>query len=199
MHEGKTFHQYTGRWTTKPRYSVSSRAIRPAIAEAARYPRLAFRDIARSNDERTMIAFLAPPGTVFGHTATVEKAPWAREPADALLLCALFNSFTFDWLIRQKAATHLSLYLLDGLPISAACWPMPPAACPMRPIRICAPASMPSSPAPMGWTARASPMSWPASRIDRTPVRRRSAWRNFRANGILSWLVNGSLAPGMLR
>ena len=32
------------------------------------------------------------------------------------MLCALFNSFPFDWLVRQKAATHLSLYLLDGLP-----------------------------------------------------------------------------------
>jgi len=25
-----------------------------------------------------MIAFVAPQGSVFGHTATVEKAPWAR-------------------------------------------------------------------------------------------------------------------------
>ena len=56
-----------------------------------------------------MIACMAPPGTVFGHTATVEKTPWARPIADALTLCALFNSFPFDWLVRQKTATHLSL------------------------------------------------------------------------------------------
>src|SRR6185437_12857583 len=31
--------------------------------------------------------------------------------------CAVFNSFPFDWLIRQKAATHLSLYLLNDLPM----------------------------------------------------------------------------------
>jgi hypothetical protein len=76
-----------------------------------------FRDIARSNDERTMIACMAPPGTAFGHTATVEKTPWARPLTDALTLCALFNSFPFDWLVRQKTATHLSLYLLYGLPV----------------------------------------------------------------------------------
>ncbi len=64
-----------------------------------------------------MIACIAPPGTVFGHTATVEKTPWARTNADALTLCALFNSFPFDWLVRQKAATHLSLYLLRALPV----------------------------------------------------------------------------------
>jgi hypothetical protein len=117
LHEGKTFHQYTDSRDTRPRYSVASRAIKPAIAEAARHYRLAFRDIARSNDERTMIAFIAPPGVVFGHTATVEKAPWARATADALILCAVFNSFPFDWLVRQKAATHLSLYILEAMPV----------------------------------------------------------------------------------
>ena len=117
LHEGKTFHQYTDCWDSKPRYSVAMESLPPSVAEAARYYRLVFRDIARSNDERTMIACIAPPGVVFGHTATVEKAPWARTEADALVLCALFNSFSFDWLVRQKAATHLSLYILEALPV----------------------------------------------------------------------------------
>jgi hypothetical protein len=125
VHEGKTFHQYTDSWDAKPRYSVAPAGLKPVTAEAARHYRLAFRDIARSNDERTMIAFIAPPGVVFGHTATVGRTPWARGNADALVLCALFNSFSFDWLVRQKAATHLSLYLLDALPVprfsEAAC------------------------------------------------------------------------------
>jgi hypothetical protein len=114
LHEGKTFHQYTDCWDTLPRYSVPSNAIR---SDAPSHHRLAFRDIARSNDERTMIACIAPPGTAFGHTATVEKTPSARSLGDALTLCALFNSFPFDWLVRQKTATHLSLYLLEVLPV----------------------------------------------------------------------------------
>ncbi len=117
LHEGKTFHQYTDRWHTQPRYSVAPDALPPWLAEASRHYRLAFRDIARSNDERTAIACIAPPGSVFGHTATAEKTPWCRDPADALILCALFNSFPFDWLVRQKAATHLSLYILNALPV----------------------------------------------------------------------------------
>src|SRR4051794_36577841 len=64
-----------------------------------------------------MIAMIAPAGAVFGHTATVEKAPSQRPLANALVLCALFNSFCFDWLVRQKAATHLSLYILEALPV----------------------------------------------------------------------------------
>ena len=117
LHEGKTFHQYTDTWDTAPRHSVASAAIAPATAEAATHLRLAFRDIARSNDERTMIACMAPPGAVFGHTATVEKSPRVRPIANAFLLCGLFNSFCFDWLVRQKAATHLSLYILESLPV----------------------------------------------------------------------------------
>ena len=117
LHEGKTFHQYTDRWDTMPRYGVARAELQPGIARAAGHYRLVFRDIARSNDERTMIACIAPAGVVFGHTATVEKAPWGRANADALVLCAVFNSFPFDWLVRQKAATHLSLYILDALPV----------------------------------------------------------------------------------
>jgi hypothetical protein len=117
LHEGKTFHQYTDTWHARPRYSVPFTSLSPLVAVASRHYRLAFRDIARSNDERTMIACIVTPGVVFGHTATVEKSPGIRKSADALLLCALFNSFPFDWLVRQKAATHLSLYMLDVLPI----------------------------------------------------------------------------------
>jgi hypothetical protein len=117
LHEGKTFHQFSPVRDTAPRYSVSSAALPPAVTEASTHTRLVFRDIARSNDDRTMIACLAPPGCVFGHTATVEKTPWTRRPEDAALLCSVFNSFAFDWLIRLKAATHLSLYLLQDVPV----------------------------------------------------------------------------------
>lgn len=117
LHEGKTFHQYTIERDTTPRYSVQRADLPDRLAETIQHPRLVFRDIARSNDERTMIATIAPPGVVFGHTATVEKAPDGRDVTDALALCAVFNSFTFDWLVRLKTATHLSLYLLQAIPM----------------------------------------------------------------------------------
>ncbi len=117
LHEGKTFHQYADRWGAGPRYSVDRGSLPPAIANATRHYRLAFRDIARSNDARTMIACIVPPDAVFGHTATVEKAPEGRAMAEVLMLCAVFNSFAFDWLVRQKTGTHLSLYLLNALPV----------------------------------------------------------------------------------
>ncbi len=120
LHEGKTFHQFTDRWDTEPRYAVAPALLagKPTL-RAARCYRIAFRDIARSNDERTMIAAVLPPGVVCGHTATVERAPDRRRMEDVLVLTALFNAFTFDWLVRLKAGTHLSLYLLNDLPVPA--------------------------------------------------------------------------------
>ena len=43
---------------TAPRYQVRAEALlaKPRVAEAVGHFRLAFRDIARSNDERSMIA-----------------------------------------------------------------------------------------------------------------------------------------------
>jgi hypothetical protein len=117
LHEGKTFHQYTDEWVTAPRYGVARETLSPTTRQAATHDRLAFRDIARSSDERTTIAVLAPADTVFGHTANVERAPGHRSERDALLLCALMNSHVFDWLVRQKAAAHLSLFLLSSIPI----------------------------------------------------------------------------------
>jgi hypothetical protein len=57
-----------------------------------------------------------PPGSVFGHKGTCEKAPWNRSDADALILCAIFNSYTFDWCIRRKIAASVSLFMLNGCP-----------------------------------------------------------------------------------
>jgi hypothetical protein len=118
LHEGKTFHQFTDRWKAAPRYSIRVDAIRdkPGWLRASGHYRLAFREISRSTDERTMIAAVIPAGYIFGHKATCEKAPWERPDAVALVLCAIFNSFAFDWCLRRKIAASVSLFMLNGCP-----------------------------------------------------------------------------------
>jgi hypothetical protein len=118
LHEGKTFHQYTDRWKVAPRYTIGLDAMRdkPGWLRASSHYRLAFREISRSTDERTMIAAIIPPGYVFGHKGTCEKTPWKRPDATALTLCAVFNSFVFDWCVRQKIAASVSLFMLNSCP-----------------------------------------------------------------------------------
>ncbi len=119
LHEGKTFHQFTDRWDTLPRYAVPRERLhtKPATRDAARHYRLVFRDVAGSSNERTLIAAIAIPDVVFGHTANTERAPALRPNGSALLLCALLNSFPMDWMVRQKAAAHLSLFIVQGLTV----------------------------------------------------------------------------------
>jgi hypothetical protein len=118
LHEGKTIHQFSDRRETLPRYAISLAALadKPMSVESALYYRAACREIARSTDERTAIAALLPPGVLCGHTISVERRPARRPNAAALQLIGIMNSFAFDWLLRLKAAIHVSLYILSELP-----------------------------------------------------------------------------------
>jgi hypothetical protein len=119
LHEGKTIHQFKDRWDTPPRYAVRScdLASKPQALENARFYRAACREVARSTDERTVIAAMLPPGVLCGHTINVERKPAKRSNAAALSLVGVMNSFAFDWMMRQKAAAHVSLYILADIPI----------------------------------------------------------------------------------
>ncbi len=119
LHEGKTIHQFSDRRTTLPRYAIglAELADKPLSMESTLYYRAACREIARSTDERTAIAAMLPPGVLCGHTISVERRPARRPNAAALSLVGIMNSFAFDWLLRQKAATHVSLYILSELPV----------------------------------------------------------------------------------
>jgi hypothetical protein len=119
LHEGKTIHQFRDRWETLPRYAISLGVLadKPMSRQSACYYRAACREIARSTDERTAIAAVLPPGVLCGHTISVERRPAGRPNAAGLLLVSVMNSFAFDWLVRLKAAIHVSLYMLSELPV----------------------------------------------------------------------------------
>ncbi|MGA3400816.1 MAG: hypothetical protein ABSC95_16470 [Acetobacteraceae bacterium] len=119
LHEGKTIQQFDDRWDSGARYAVALSKLedKPAWREAARFFRLALRKIARSTDERTAIASFTSPGYLFNDTAPVERTPQRRCNADALQLCAVINSFVFDWALRQKAAATVNLFILEACPM----------------------------------------------------------------------------------
>jgi hypothetical protein len=119
LHEGKTFHQYTDRWEAPPRYLVALEAVRDKSGwqRAARFFRLAFRDIASSTNERTGIFCLLPPGVLCGNKAPCEREPSGRPGAASLCLLAVANAFPFDHLLRFKVQSTVNLFILDACPV----------------------------------------------------------------------------------
>jgi hypothetical protein len=77
---------------------------------------LSYRDIARVTDARTCIAAVVPRvGIAYTLRVIVRLASSSQETC---CLCALLNSFVFDYVTRQAlAGTHLSDYIFKQLPI----------------------------------------------------------------------------------
>lgn len=126
--EGKMIHQFRSDFA-KPRYWLDEKEARTALLGKAadvgqllgyqRF-RLAFRDVARDSDERTMIATVLPRNVFCPHTLVVE---FVRPDGPALsaavrcYLAAILNSFVVDSQLRQRVTTHLSLFLVYNLPV----------------------------------------------------------------------------------
>ena len=100
----------------------------------AELPRLAFRDIARNTDERTLIATVLPANVFAGNTLNY-VIPWSFNvqmllegsgikdcyrqsfTADCLAyLCGLLDSLTLDYFVRFKVTAHVNMFYFYQLP-----------------------------------------------------------------------------------
>lgn len=76
---------------------------------------IAFRDIARSTDARTMIAAILPNRSA-GNTAPLILSSIRTE--NQVLLLANLNALVLDYVARQKTqSTHLNWYIVEQLPV----------------------------------------------------------------------------------
>ncbi|MGE3840237.1 MAG: N-6 DNA methylase [Vicinamibacterales bacterium] len=82
-----------------------------------RRARLAYRDVASATNERTLIAAVIPSGAVTTHTLFCCRCEcsWTRLHG----LCALLNSFVANWLVRRWVSTHVTVALIERLPVPA--------------------------------------------------------------------------------
>lgn len=89
-------------------------ARRQAVEATLGRVRVAFRDVSRATDSRTVRACLVPPGHFLTNKAPylafVDGGPRA-EPA----CLALMNSLVFDWQARRFVETNLNFFVLEGL------------------------------------------------------------------------------------
>jgi Alw26I/Eco31I/Esp3I family type II restriction m6 adenine DNA methyltransferase len=119
MLEGKNIHQYTHQWKESPkaRYSITEADIVANLSKEKIFHNnywLAYRLIASSTNERTMISSIIPPGYVCGHSVAIIRIPDVKEMC---YLCGILNSFVIDYLMRQKVSTNLTMFNIKELPI----------------------------------------------------------------------------------
>jgi hypothetical protein len=112
--ERSAFSEFDRTWASDP-------ATLPCL-----FPRIAFRDVARATDSRTMILALCPPQIVLNHTAPYLLWPRGDERDQAYTLGVL-SSIPFDWYTRRVVETHVTFEILGALPI-----PNPDRADPVR-------------------------------------------------------------------
>ncbi len=122
LYEGKMIHQFDA-YFAKPRFWIDGAKGRQRIlrreedeGQTLDYQgaRLVFRDIARSTDERSLIAAVIPPNVFAGNTVIVEKHTHGTK---MLFLLTVLNSFCEDYIIRHKISTHVSMFYAYQLPM----------------------------------------------------------------------------------
>jgi hypothetical protein len=90
------------------------------------YPRIAFRDVARATDTRTVIAALVP-----GELVLTNKAPYLLWPdgdeRDEAYLLGVLASMPLDWYARRVVEVSLNFHLFNAFPV-----PDPPRDAPLR-------------------------------------------------------------------
>jgi hypothetical protein len=77
--------------------------------------RLAYRDVSGVGNRLTLIATLIPSHVVTTHTLFCLRTPVPR--ARQHFLCALFNSFVLNFVVRALMGGHLTTNLVEGLPV----------------------------------------------------------------------------------
>ena len=114
--EGKHVDPFVVRVSACDRWLVGPEAVisKPAW-QAARRPRLCYRDVAAASNRLTLIAAILPRRTLAVHTVFCLRT---RLPfRDQTVLCGLLNSFVANYLVRLWVTTHLGTTTVERLPV----------------------------------------------------------------------------------
>ena len=88
-----------------------------ALLPDARFdrPRLGYRDVAGVGNRLSLIAAVIPPHAVTTHTIFCLRT--ALPLATQHFICALFNSYVLNWLVRLLMGGHVTTSLVERLPV----------------------------------------------------------------------------------
>ncbi len=99
------------------RFGIPSRIAATLLNPEQTYahPRLAYRDVASASNRLTLIAAIVPAGVVTTHTLFCLKQRLA--PAVLEFLCAVFNSYVVNYLVRTRVSIHVTTAIVESLPV----------------------------------------------------------------------------------
>lgn len=117
--EGGLFHQF--RWDYSPpeiwlkeREFAAHLDSKAGTSKQRQSTRLAFREVARNTDVRTVIAARLPPGPGVAHTAWVERVG-TLDPSNQTLLLGILNSLVVDWIARRSVGMHVTKEIMTSI------------------------------------------------------------------------------------
>ena len=79
-------------------------------------PRVAFRDVSRATDSRTVRVALVPPEVFIGNQAPYLLWPRGDE-LDQAYLVGVLSSIPLDWYARRFVETHVNFFVFNPFPI----------------------------------------------------------------------------------
>lgn len=113
--EGKHIQPFVANIAT-PRFRITASAAARALpSRAFEHARLAYRDVSAVSNRQSLIAAIVPAGVVTTHTLFCVKTPLHMERQD--FLCACFNSYVLNAIVRLLMGGHLTTSLVESLPV----------------------------------------------------------------------------------
>ncbi len=125
LYEGKMIWQFDCRYAEPTRWVEESEGRQAVIGKREKdrgkkldyqEHRLGFRSAGENTNERNLIATILPRNVFCGNSLTVSRS-FAGDSAELLFICAIFNSYVMDWLLRLKIQRNLNMFLIYQLPV----------------------------------------------------------------------------------
>jgi hypothetical protein len=115
--EGKCFNQFTdrGEYAVRVQAPVSVATQKAKWNPGIAFYRLAYRAVASSTNERSLICTVLPPGVICNHSIAIEVSPQKRPTDLVIRVAGILNTYFLDWQVRQKTGANISAFIFQSL------------------------------------------------------------------------------------
>lgn len=125
LYEGKMVWQFDHLYSA-PRFWIEEKVGRKALlgreqdkGQELDYQgyRVGFRSAGENTNERNFISTVFPRNMFCGNSIILSQGPVNENKPLIVFLCAMFNSFTLDYMIRLKISRNLNMFYIYQLPV----------------------------------------------------------------------------------